>query len=81
MSKQQFQEKALRASRVCGETNTDAHLERRVYFHVNRGILCISAVKYFRLQAKSHSSLPFSLTNNDKNRCHGLRFEIIEPLT
>lgn len=56
MSKQQqFQEKALRVSSVCGERNTDAHLVR-VYFYVNRRILCISAVKSFRPQDKSHSS-------------------------
>lgn len=81
MSKQQFLGKALRASRVCGERNTDAHLVQRVYFHVNRRMLCISAVKYFRPTAKSHSFLLFFLINNNKNRCHGLQFEMIEPLT
>lgn len=51
MSKHQFHKKALRASRVRGERNTDAHLVSRVYFHVNRRIRCISAVLYFRPQA------------------------------
>lgn len=47
MSKQQFQETALRVSGVCVGRGIQM-LIWCVYFYVNRRILFISAVKYFR---------------------------------
>lgn len=75
-SEPQFHKKALRVSGECGERNTDTHLLRRVYFHVNRRIPCISAVRHFSSQLTALSLLP-----KTKNKGYSFKSEVVKALT